>query len=316
MNCALRRRKSGGLAARLPSTTGMLTCGWNTIYLVYPALPGQKPVKKATLVVKKRHRSQLARVSNLKYGETVWSDVFPGNYHTVHCLQPAVLSSEIALDLAPEHHSRIVYRLDGGAGSETEMQWLVERGYHILAKGINNNRANKLAQQVQRWDPFGKDWLGEVAPPITYARPVRVLVRRENEEHGYHYSYFVTTLAFSSKKTFQTLYNARGGAEVEQFREDKSGLSLEARRKRSFLGQKAYILLNDLAHNLLSDFTHRGLANSRFETFGTKRIVRDLLNTPGRVTFEAGQLKRIDLLSQKQISEELLRCLNQYLLAD
>jgi hypothetical protein len=51
------------------------------------------------------------------------------------------------------------------------------------------------------------------------------------------------------------LYDARGAAEVEQFRSDKSGLSLDARRKHSFLGQKGYVLLNDLAHNLLSDFT-------------------------------------------------------------
>ena len=33
-----------------------------------------------------------------------------------------------------------------------------------------------------------------------------------------------------------TCYNARGGAEVEQFRNDKSGLRLAARRKHSFLG--------------------------------------------------------------------------------
>jgi hypothetical protein len=60
-------------------------------------------------------------------------------------------------------------------------------------------------------------------------------------------------------------YDARGGAEVEQFRSDKSGLSLEARRKRSFLGQKGYILLTDLAHNLLSDFYHSALVGTHFE---------------------------------------------------
>ena len=94
----------------------------------------------------------------------------------------------------------------------------------------------------------------------------------------------------------------RGGAEVEQFRSDKSGLSLEARRKRSFLGQKGYILLTDLAHNLLSDFYLRALVGTQFEGFGPKRIVRDLLAIPGMLIFDGGQLVRVELLTQKQFA--------------
>jgi hypothetical protein len=56
-----------------------------------------------------------------------------------------------------------------------------------------------------------------------------------------------------------TCYDNRGGAEVEQFRNDKSGLVHEARRKHSFLGQMGYILLPDLAHSLLADFQYRAL---------------------------------------------------------
>jgi hypothetical protein len=204
--------------------------------------------------------------------------------------------------------------LDGGSGSEQELRWLVERGYHILAKGINHNRAKTLAKQVVRWDPCGQDWLGEVPAPTDYARPVRVIVKRQCKDGAWHHSYYVTTLAFPSKKLFQTTYNARGGAEVEQFRNDKSGLGLEARRKRSYLGQKAYILLADLAHNLLSDFRCRGLRGSSFAEYGPQRIVRDLLQLPGRLVFEAGQLKRVELLSLKQISAELLECLERYCL--
>lgn len=248
----------------------------------------------------------------MKYHETLWSDVFPGNAHTVHCLRPAVRATENAFDFAPERRKRIVWRLDGGAGSEAEMQWLVARGYQILAKGINYNRAAKLGRQVKRWDLFAENiWLGAASPPDTYARPVRVLVQRKWEKEHYHHTYYVTTLAFNSKKLFQTLYNARGAAEIEQFRNDKSGLGLQARRKRSFLGQKAYILLTDLTHNLLADFQRRGLAGSKFAGYGPKRIVRDLLNIPGRLVFEAGELSRIEL-SRKQNSMELLKCLRRY----
>jgi len=107
-------------------------------------------------------------------------------------------------------------------------------------------------------------------------------------------------------------YDARGGAEVEQFRGDKSGLSLEARRKRSFLGQKGYILLTDLAHNLLSDFYHQALIGTRFESFGPKRIVRDLLTMPGKLVFEGGRLARVELLTQKQFARDLAICLERY----
>ena len=107
-------------------------------------------------------------------------------------------------------------------------------------------------------------------------------------------------------------YNQRGGAEVEQFRADKSGLHLSARRKHNFAAQQALILLTDLVHNLLADFHHRALADSRFAQWGLKRIVRDLLAVPGRLYFHSGQLKRIELLSSHQYADELIICLEKY----
>lgn len=107
-------------------------------------------------------------------------------------------------------------------------------------------------------------------------------------------------------------YNPRGGAEVGQFRADKSGLSLAARRKQDFAAQKGLIVLTDLVHNLLADFRYRGLAGSRFAHWGLKRMVRDLLAVPGRLYFEAGQLKRIELLSTHPYADELIICLERY----
>lgn len=292
--------------------TGGGTCGWTTIYPVYPAHPGRKPAKKAISVRKKASGRQLARVSAVKYLETVWSDVFPGNYHTVHCLQPAVLAAENALELGLPQRQRTVWRLDGGSGSEQQLRWLVARGYHILAKGMNHNRTLALARQVRRWDPYGEAWVGEVPAPSNYARPVRVFVKRRWKDEAFHYSYYVTTLSLPSKGNFLAFYDARGGAEVEQFRQDKSGLSLALRRKHSYLGQIGYVLLTDLAHNLLADFSHQALVGSPFASYGLKRIVRDLLATPGRLLFEGDQLRRIELLSQKQFSEDLRMCLEKY----
>lgn len=196
------------------------------------------------------------------------------------------------------------------------MRWLLERGYHLLAKGTSGRRAKVLARQVKRWDTYGDNcWLGEVPSPVDLGRPVRVFVKRRLKEQQPVHSYYVCTLSLPSKGRFLALYDQRGSAEIEQFRNDKSGLNLEARRKWSFAGQQTFLLLTDLAHNLLAHFYHHALANSPFVSYGPKRIVRDLLSVPGHLVFEQDRLVRVDLLSQKQFSSNLVRCLKRYCLS-
>ena len=230
----------------------------------------------------------------------------------MQCLEPAVLAAESALELSPKQRKRTVWRLDGGAGSDELLRWLIQRDYHVVAKGMSHSRAEALSRQVPRWDAYEGIWLGEVESPVDYGRPVRVFVKRRLKDGAFVHSYYVMTLSLPSKGLFMDQYDRRGGAEVEQFRNDKSGLSLEARRKRSFLGQKGYILLTDLAHNLLTDFYFRALAGTQFDGFGPKRIVRDLLATPGRLVFDSGSLVRIELLTQKQFAGDLAICLERY----
>jgi hypothetical protein len=204
--------------------------------------------------------------------------------------------------------------LDGGSGSDEQFRWLLARGYHLIGKGLSGRRAEALSRQVKRWDNHGPDaWIGEVPAPVNLGRPVRFFVKKRLKQGKIAHSYYVSTLSLPSKALFLTYYDNRGGAEVEQFRNDKSGLALEARRKRSFAGQKAYILLTDLAHNLLADFYHRALFDSPFADYGPKRIVRDLFNFPGRLIFEQEKLVRVELLSQKQFSESLVNCLNRFI---
>ncbi len=143
-------------------------------------------------------------------------------------------------------------------------------------------------------------------------RPIRVFVQRRCKKEKFVHSCFVSILKLPSKRYFLAYYNDRGGAETEQFREDKSGLAMAVRRKRSLVGQKGYILLTDLAHNLLADFKHHALQGSRFEEYGLKRIVRDLLCMPGLLVFADQKLVRIELLSLKQNASDLLICLERY----
>jgi len=227
-----------------------------------------------------------------------------------------VLAAENAFELAPERRQRTVWRMDGGAGSDAQFLWLLGRGYQTIAKGTSNRRAEALAKQVRRWDAYDHYWLGEVPAPVDYGRPVRVFVKRRLKDGCFRHSYYVSTLSLPSKGLFMAYYDQRGGAEVEQFRNDKSGLNLTARRKQRFQAQKGYVLLTDLAHNLLANFHSRALVGSRFEGYGPKRIIRDLLQMPGKLTFVDGKIAKIELLSQKQFSKDLLICLERYLADD
>ncbi len=206
--------------------------------------------------------------------------------------------------------------MDGGAGSDEQIRWLLARQYHIVVKGTSSRRAHVLAQRVPRWDPYGDAWLGQVASPVDFGRPVQVFVKRRLKEGAFCHSYYVTTLKFPSKGHFMACYDQRGAAEVEQFRNDKSGLHLAARRKRRLPAQTALVLLADLAHNLLAHFYHTALVGTRFKGFGPKRIVRDLLAIPGKLVFDGSQLKRIELLDTHQHAKDMRVCLERYCLDD
>ena len=224
----------------------------------------------------------------------------------------ALKGVQSSLELAEKQRQRTVWRMDGGGGSEANFRLLLQQGYQLHAKGLSSSRAAAMSKKVSRWDAYGDIWLGEVEPTFDLGQPIRVFVQRRCKKGKFVHSYFVSTLKLPSKRYFLAYYNDRGGAETEQFREDKSGLAMAVRRKRSLVGQKGYILLTDLAHNLLADFKRQALQGSRFEEYGLKRIVRDLLCMPGLLVFEDQKLVRVELLSLKQNAPDLLICLERY----
>jgi len=227
-----------------------------------------------------------------------------------------VLATESSLELADPQRRRVVWRFDGGAGSDEQVTWLLRRGYHLVGKGLSNRRAEALARQVRRWDHYQDHWLGTVSTPIDYGRPVQLFVKKRLKRGKFLHSYYLTTLKVPSKGYFMSLYDNRGRAEVEQFRSDKGAFHLATRQKGGFLAQQGLILLTDLAHNLLADFHHRALSNSRFQPYGQKRIVNKLLNIPGKLIFEDGTLTRVELLTTHENAKDLRICLERYCFGD
>ena len=246
------------------------------------------------------------------YRESLISQLYPGWQHSSNCLQPAVEAFERRLNLPPEHCHKIVWRLDGGFGGDQNVEYLLGRGYHVLAKGASNRRAAKLAAQVKRWRALRADKVvGPVPTPEPFSRPVQTFVTRTQVGQRTRLAYLYSTLSGSGVQTAR-LYDQRGGAETE-FRADKSGGGhLHKRRKHKRDAQEVWIHLTDMAHNYFSWFAGHVLADSRFEGYGPLRISRDLMRVPGLVEIRDAQLLSVKLLKSAPYAGDLLACLERF----
>jgi hypothetical protein len=231
---------------------------------------------------------------------------------TAFDLAPQAGAPKSVFDLAAAKRQRIHWRMDGGFGADDKVRWLLSRGYQVTVKGFSGRRANLLAQQVTRWNPYGDAWLGAVASPVDYGRSVHLWIKRRIEKGQFQHSFYLTTLQLHSLNAAMQLYDQRGGTEIEQFRNDKQGLHLSARRKHSFQAQKALIYITDLAHNLLADFSHVALTDSPFVGYAAKRMVQNLLSIEGNLIWQNGRLKRIELSEKNPYAKTLIDCLVRY----
>lgn len=246
------------------------------------------------------------------YRESLISQLYPGWQHSSNCLQPAVEAFERQLNLPPEHRHKIVWRLDGGFGGDQNVEYLLGRGYHVLAKGASNRRAAKLAAQVKRWRALrANKVVGQVPTPEPFSRPVQTFVTRTQVGQRTRLAYLYSTLPGSGVQTAR-LYDQRGGAETE-FRADKSGGGhLHKRRKHKRDAQEVWIHLTDMAHNYFSWFAGHLLADSRFEGYGPLRISRDLMRVPGLVEIRDAQLLSVKLLKSSPYARDWLACLERF----
>ena len=160
------------------------------------------------------------------------------------------------LALTDNHRSQIIWRLDGGFGSDDHLNWLLRREYQFLAKGCSNRRSAKFVNEVKRWHYLNPTKLvGLVPTPREFVRDVQTLSIRYQTKKAWKHTYLFSTLNMSALATAR-FYDQRGGAET-QFRTDKSGgLFLHKRRKHHRDPQEVWILLTDIAHNFLAWFAH------------------------------------------------------------
>jgi hypothetical protein len=228
-------------------------------------------------------------------------------------LQPLVrLAERVMLPQAHQLH-HLIWRLDAGFGSDDAIKWLLARHYQLLVKGYNSRRAAKVARQVEPddWQPLRPNkWIAEVPTRGRYGRRVHTLAMKWHTESGLErYALLLHTLASRSPAEVAELYDARGGTIECDIKQDKLGLQLIRRRKQCWHAQEAWVILSDLAHNLLIWSKDWMFKDSSFESHGLLRLVQDVFVIPGSLEFKGDKLIKVSLQKTHPFAPEMQSCL-------
>jgi hypothetical protein len=263
-----------------------------------------------------RFGRQLARVTSVSHHENLYSKLYPGNQQAASVLKAALHDVETLCHWTPAQCARIIVRMDGGLGTDGNVNWLLHRSYQVLTKGFSGSRAVKLARLVAAadWqeDAARKRAIAWAPQPRRYGRRVNVFVLRWQAKDRERFGTLLSTLLPLDPLATLRLYDGRGADEIE-IRADKEGLNLPHRRKKGFCAQEALALVTDLAHNLLSWLHRTVLQEGPFAHFGTLRMVRDLLCIPGQLHFRDGRLHKVALLDTHPYAPGMCRALSTML---
>jgi hypothetical protein len=283
-----------------------------------------------------RRGRQVGRVLATHYEEVVVDRLFAGNVQLISALQPLVEAAETTLGLSEAKRARTIIRVDAGAGTLDDLNWLLARGYEVVAKEYSGRRVVRLAKTVLQWveDPVWSErsfgWVSE--PPTGYVRPVqRIAVRCRRLDGTFAYGVLICSLSAqqvltvlglpSSQATdpvavlqaYVTFYDQRGGGIETSLKGDKQGLGLTKRNKKRFEAQHMLLLLGSLAHNVVL-WARSWLAIPQVSRLGILRMVRDVFHVSGFLCFDAsGSLVEIVLNQGARLAHLLIHSLQELL---
>lgn len=281
-----------------------------------------------------RRGRQVGRVGAAAAAELVTQALYPGKQQLSSAFCDLVTQAEAVLRLsdAPQRRSTILLRVDGGGGTEAEINWALGRDYQLLTKLKNHQRTQKLAQSVSQWyaDPTvsGRQ-VGLVERPYAFAKPtLQVAVRWPASERKKKETVRIVVTSLPADAIARLMgqatqpppsleqmvvavahaYDQRGGGIETQNREDKQGLGLDKRNSQKLHAQEMLMLLAELAHNILVWVRQEMAAVSPdWQRWGLLRLVRDALQITAVVVPIPCSQRRIVLLNQRHpLSRPLL----------
>ena len=283
-----------------------------------------------------RRGRQLGRVLATQYEEVVVDRLFAGNVQLIKALQPLVEAAEATLELDEAKRARTIIRVDAGAGTLDDLNWLLARGYEIMAKEYSGPRVLRLAKTVVEWiqDPaWSERSFGWVTEPATgYVRPVRrIAVRCRRQDGTFAYGVLICSLSAEQVLTvlgcpssqaadpvavrlsYVTFSDQRGGGIETSFKGDKQGLGLTKRNKKRFEAQHMLVLLGSLAHNVVG-WARQWLTSPHIQHCGILRMVRDVFHISGLLRFDtSGSVVEIVLNQEARLARSFIRPLQALL---
>jgi hypothetical protein len=228
------------------------------------------------------------------YREILHETLLRGKASAVPALKTALVELETHLGWTWERRQRMVLRLDGGFGTTEILNWLLSRGYQVVAKISHSGRVGKLRQSIGPWQPTsspGRE-IAAVLHPHRFCRATRQwVIRTPKEKGGYQYAVLVTTLSDCEPVALADAYDGRAMIEAT-FCQDKQALGLVTRRQRQWEAQQMVLLLARLAHHLLlwgKQWLSRVPATRRrLRGYGLVRLLRDVWAVPGVIRWRRG----------------------------
>jgi len=313
-------------------------CGWLILDVDLTGMPcgkkAENSVKGYFSQPRVRRGRQQGRVLASQYGEIVVDELYPGNTILLNALPSLMKKAQEVLNLTPWRRKHTLIRIDAGGGTVTAINDLLSAGYAVVTKEYVAQRARRLVQSVQEWiedpDQPGRQmgWVQEETHE--YVHPVRRLAVRFKSSKGVWRSAVLLFAGLSPKdiltlmdqpksadeasimRAYAHFYDQRGGGIETSFGEDKGGLGITKRNKKRFEAQRLLMLLGTLAHNLLM-WSRRWLSQqapqvaSRLQQYGIKRMIRDLYQISGMLSFDRqGRLDAIALQSSSSLAKLLL----------
>lgn len=238
-----------------------------------------------------RHRSttgrQTLRLTASSSREMLHETLWRGKASAVPPLKAALEELEAKLGWTREIRQRLVIRLDGGFGTTAGLNWLLSRGYQVVAKISHSGRVRQWRQQSGPWQPTSSPGR-EIAPvlaPLRFCRTTRPwVIRTPKEKGGYQHAVLVTTLTELPPAELADAYDGRAMIEATCC-QDKQGLGLVKRRQHKWEAQQIVLLLARLAHHLLV-WSRRWLSRVpairwRLRGYGVVRLLQEVWTVPG-----------------------------------
>jgi hypothetical protein len=234
-----------------------------------------------------------------------------GKETAVPALTSALQEVESRLGWTRERRAQIVLRLDGGFGTTEVRNWLLSRGYQVVAKISNRGRVQKLRQALGPWQPTsspGREMAAGLRP-YRFCRTTRQWVIRTPKDQGdYQYAGVLTTLPDLAPTTVADAYDSRAMIE-SSFCQDTQALGLVKRRQHKWEAQQMVLLLARLAHHLLL-WSKRWLSRvpttrGRLDGYGLVRLLQEGMTVPGVIRWRRGWMVRVHFDPLHPLAEAL-----------